>query len=149
MKETMTKSSSQDKELILAQWQTCVEMANATSQRRDTMNNIFVTLNLAIIAAVSFVWDLKSLFVLAAGVVVCVLWMLFIRNFKLLNTAKFKVINKLEKKLPTEPFKEEWDELQKTKKYMDGTNLERVLPITFVCLYIVAGIVITIIKVKQ
>ena len=36
-------------EVILAQWQTCVEMANSISQRRDMMNNIFVTLNLAIL----------------------------------------------------------------------------------------------------
>ena len=54
----------EDRELLLAQCQTCVEMANVTSQRRDSMNNIFVTLNLAIIAAVSFVWDIKSLFLL-------------------------------------------------------------------------------------
>lgn len=40
-------------EIVLAQWQTCVEMANSVSQRRDTMNNIFVTLNLAIVAAIS------------------------------------------------------------------------------------------------
>lgn len=26
-------------ELILSQWQTCVEMANSVSQRRDSMNN--------------------------------------------------------------------------------------------------------------
>lgn len=38
-----------DVKSVLAQWQTCVEMANATSQRRDTMNNIFVTLNLGIL----------------------------------------------------------------------------------------------------
>jgi len=31
-------------ELLLAQWQTCVEMANSISQRRDTMNNIFYNL---------------------------------------------------------------------------------------------------------
>lgn len=56
-------------EVIFAQWQTCVEMANSASQCRDTMNNIFVTLNLAIIAAVSITWDIKSLFILAAGIV--------------------------------------------------------------------------------
>lgn len=39
-------------DVILAQWQTCVEMANSVSQRRDTMNNIFVTLNLAEINAI-------------------------------------------------------------------------------------------------
>ena len=33
-----------NEDLILAQWQTCVEMANSVSQRRDTMNNVFITL---------------------------------------------------------------------------------------------------------
>ena len=141
------KNKSQDnKEIILAQWQTCVEMANATSQRRDSMNNIFVTLNLAIIAAVSFVWDFKSLFLLAAGVVVCSIWLLFIRNFKLLNTAKFIIIDSLERQLPAAPFREEWKKLQETKKYHDGTKLERVLPMTFIVLYIISAIVITKIR---
>ena len=40
-------------EIILAQWQTCVEMANSVSQRRDTTNNVFITINLAIVAAFS------------------------------------------------------------------------------------------------
>lgn len=140
------EKSSENKEIILAQWQTCVEMANATSQRRDSMNNIFVTLNLAIIAAVTFVWDIKSLFVLVAGVVVCSLWLAFIRNFKLLNTAKFNVINTIEKQLPAKPFSDEWEKLQKTKKYRDGTKLEIILPWMFIFLYVVAAFVITIIK---
>ena len=38
-----------DKQLALAQWQTCVEMANAVSQRRDATNNLFVTLHLAVV----------------------------------------------------------------------------------------------------
>ena len=38
-----------DREIILAQWQTCVEMANSVSQRGDTMNNIFIKLNLALV----------------------------------------------------------------------------------------------------
>lgn len=144
---TNKEKSSENKEILLAQWQTCVEMANATSQRRDAMNNIFVTLNLAIIAAVTFVWDIKSLFVLAAGVIVCSLWLIFIRNFKLLNTAKFDVINTMEKDLPAKPFSDEWDKLQKTKKYRDGTKLEIVLPWTFIFLYVIAAIIIVIIRI--
>lgn len=54
------ENNKSPKELLLAQWQTCVEMADSISQRRDKMNNIFVTLNLAIVAAVSIVWDIKS-----------------------------------------------------------------------------------------
>ena len=132
------KNTDDKTEIILAQWQTCVEMANSVSQRRDTMNNIFVTLNLAIIAAVSITWDLKSLFILAAGIVVCIIWILFIRNYKLLNTEKFNVINDIEKKLPVKPFNDEWIKLKRNKKYRDSTKLENTLPIIFIVLYVIA-----------
>ncbi len=141
----MDNNESKD-ELLLEQWQTCVEMANSISQRRDTMNNIFVTLNLAIMATVSIVWDIKSILILVAGIVVCVLWLLFIRNYKQLNSVKFDVTNGIEKKLPVQPFCEEWDKLQSNKKYMDGTKLEKWLPIMFIALYIVTAIIIVAIK---
>ena len=141
----MGKNESKD-ELLLVQWQTCVEMANSISQRRDTMNNIFVTLNLAIMAAVSIVWDIKSILILVAGIMVCVLWLLFIRNYKQLNSAKFDIINVIEKHLPAQPFCEEWEKLQSNPKYMDGTKLEKWLPIMFIVLYIVTAIIIAAIK---
>lgn len=140
------ENTTEDKELLLNQWQTCVDMANSVSQRRDNMNNIFITLNLAIMAAVSITWDIKSLFILIAGITICILWMLNIRNYKLLNTAKFNVINSIEEKLPLAPFKDEWQFLKNSKKYMDSTTLERILPITFIILYIVAVIAIIVIK---
>lgn len=140
------ENTTEDKELLLNQWQTCVDMANSVSQRRDNMNNIFITLNLAIMAAVSITWDIKSLFILIAGITICILWMLNIRNYKLLNTAKFNVINSIEEKLPLAPFKDEWQFLKNSKKYMDSTTLERILPITFIILYIAAVIAIIVIK---
>lgn len=140
------ENTTEDKELLLNQWQTCVDMANSVSQRRDNMNNIFITLNLAIMAAVSITWDIKSLFILMAGITICTLWMLNIRNYKLLNTAKFNVINSIEEKLPSAPFKDEWQFLKNSKKYMDSTTLERILPITFIILYIAAVIAIIVIK---
>ena len=75
----------EQQETLLAQWQTCVEMANAVSERRDNMNNLFVTLNLAILAAISFIWDAKTIVLLVAGITVCIVWILFIRNFRELN----------------------------------------------------------------
>ncbi len=131
-------------EIVLVQWQTCVEMANSVSQRRDTMNNIFVTLNLAIIATVSFTWDMKSIFVLFAGIVVSVIWVLFIKNYKLLNKEKFSVINSIENKLPVKPFNEEWEKLKNNKKYKDATKLEKTLPIMFITIYVMAIIAIAI-----
>ena len=130
------KTTDDKTEIVLAQWQTCVEMANSVSQRRDTMNSIFVTLNLAIVAAISINWDVKSLFILVAGIVVSVIWLLFIRNYKLLNTEKFNVINDIEKKLPVKPFNDEWKRLEKNKKYQDGIQIllfRQLEVISFIC----------------
>ena len=130
-----TNHDSNKSEIILAQWQTCVEMANSVSQRRDSMNNIFITLNLAIIATISISWNIKSIFLLLSGIAFCSVWLSFINNYKLLNCEKFEVIDSLESQLPAHPFREEWEKLQKVKKYKDGTFLEKVLPITFICIY--------------
>lgn len=132
----LLKTTDDKTEIVLAQWQTCVEMANSVSQRRDTMNSIFVTLNLAIVAAISINWDVKSLFILVAGIVVSVIWLLFIRNYKLLNTEKFNVINDIEKKLPVKPFNDEWKRLEKNKKYQDGIQIllfRQLEVISFIC----------------
>lgn len=132
----LLKTTDDKTEIVLAQWQTCVEMANSVSQRRDTMNNIFVTLNLAIVAAISINWDVKSLFILVAGIVVSVIWLLFIRNYKLLNTEKFNVINDIEKKLLVKPFNDEWKRLEKNKKYQDGIQIllfRQLEVISFIC----------------
>ena len=125
-----------NKEIILAQWQTGVDMANSTSQRRDAMNNLFATLNIALIAATSIVWDLKSIMMAVGGVILCSVWLAFVKYFRQLNEAKFKVINDLEKKLPEQPFSDEWTILKKQKKRTEGTKLERILPIAFIILYI-------------
>ena len=130
------------KQDVLAIWQTCVEMANGVSQRRDTMNNLFVTLNIAVIAAVSWMWDIKTVFLCVAGLVICVVWLLYINNFKRLNTAKFRVIYDLEERLGVTPFKDEWDILKKTKRYLEGTKLERILPIAFALGYAVVFVIL-------
>lgn len=127
---------------VLAIWQTCVEMANGVSQRRDTMNNLFVTLNIAVIAAVSWMWDVKTVFLCVAGLVICVVWLLYINNFKRLNAANFRVIYDLEERLGVTPFKDEWDILKKTKRYLEGTKLERILPIAFALGYAVVFVIL-------
>lgn len=139
MTESQTATKKQD---VLVIWQTCVEMANGVSQRRDTMNNLFVTLNIAVIAAVSWMWDVKTVFLCVAGLVICVVWLLYINNFKRLNTAKFQVIYDLEERLGVTPFKDEWDILKKTKRYLEGTKLERILPIAFALGYAVVFVIL-------
>lgn len=138
-----------NKEIILAQWQTCVDMANSTSQRRDAMNNLFATLNIALIAATSIVWDLKSIMMAVGGVILCSVWLAFVKYFRQLNEAKFKVINDLEKKLPEQPFSDEWTILKKQKKRTEGTKLERILPIAFIILYIAIVATMIISKIME
>lgn len=129
-------------DVVLAQWQTCVEMANCISERRDNMNNIFITLNLGIITAISFTWSKKTLLLTISGIVVCAIWLIFIRNFKLLNSAKFQVINNIENLLPVKPFNDEWKLLKSNKKYSDGTKLEKLFPLFFIVLYIIVIIIV-------
>lgn len=135
----MSNNESKD-EIILAQWQTCVEMANSVSQRRDTVNNIFITLNTAIMGTFAVLSGMKSLMILFAGVVVCFIWIKFIKYYRQLNAAKFEVINKIEEKLPCQAFKDEWAILKSNKNYSDGTKLETLFAIAFILLYIIVSL---------
>lgn len=142
----ITKNNNDNTEVLLAQWQTCVEMANSISQRRDSMNNIFVTLNLAIVAAVSFTLDIKSILLLIAGIAVCSIWIRSINNYKILNAEKFNVINAIEKNLPVAPFNDEWDKLKSNIKYKDSTKLEKTLPKMFIILYVCTMVTFVLVK---
>jgi hypothetical protein len=51
----------QYKDHLLEQWKTCVEMANCNSERRISTNNVYITVNAAIIALISFTFDYKSI----------------------------------------------------------------------------------------
>lgn len=132
----------EDRNILLSQWQTCVEMANAVSERRDSVNNLFVTLNSGIITAISFIWEEKTLPLILAGILSCVVWFLYIITLKRLNAAKFRVINNIEKLLPIAAFDDEWQDLKENKnksifnKYIECTQLEIWLPILFSIIYI-------------
>ena len=115
----MSDKQTDDKQIILAQWQTCVEMANNASQRRDTTNNFFMTLNSAILAAIfsiSSVENSSKFFMLILGIFVSLLWFFLIKNFRLLNKVKFDIIMDIEEKLPTKPFRDEYEELKRLNK---------------------------------
>ncbi len=125
-----------DQNTILVEWQTCVQMADSVSRRRDTTNQLFVTLNLALLAAFPWSHGSKSFLIIALGIILCILWWLFIRNYKRLNEAKFSVICNLEKSLPVAPFYDEWRNIQYNANYKEGTTLERFLPVIFGILYL-------------
>jgi len=134
---TSDKEAPSDKEAerILAQWKTCVEMADSVSRRRDTMNHIFISLNLALaVSGTAFSGNSQGWIILPlAGIIFCLFWSCLLCTYRQLNSAKFDVIIDIESRLPEQPFTDEWKKLN--CKYKELTNLEQILPIGFIILY--------------
>ena len=126
---------------ILEQWKTAVDMSNAISDRRTNVNNIFLSINSILLALITFQFEKKSMGYALIGCMICGIWIINLKNFKQLNSAKFKVINELEKKLPANVFDYEWELIGRGndgKRYKRMTKIEQVLPFIFILIYIVA-----------
>lgn len=127
--------------IILEQWKTCVEMANCNSEKRNNSNNIFITINVAILAVISFSIEYKSLMLSLAGMCICFLWIYTLNSYSKLSTAKYDIINEIEKQLPLSPFSYEWEKLNNKKKYIKLTTIEKIIPILFIVLYSISILV--------
>ena len=122
---------------VLEQWKTCVEMANSNTEKRTNANNIFITINSALFAVITFALDYKSILLSAIGIIVCILWLNTIKSYRKLSDVKFAIVNEIEKLLPLSPFTHEWSELQATR-YVGLTKIEKILPWLFLVLYVVS-----------
>lgn len=90
-----------------------VEMADRVSQRRQSANAFYLSINSGLVGGFSFLaqGDLPKMSAAAisvAGVAICFLWVRSILSYRTLNEAKFKVIQGLETHLPAAPFTDEW-----------------------------------------
>ena len=120
---------------VLEQWKTCVEMANSNTEKRTNSNNIFITINAALLAVVSFSLDYKSIILSIVGIAVCVVWLYSIESYKKLSSVKYHIVNEIEMQLPLKPFVHEWEKLNNEKKYLGLTKIEKILPWLFILLY--------------
>lgn len=124
--------------VVLEQWKTCVEMANSNTEKRTNSNNIFITINAALLAVVSFSLEYKSIILSVVGIAVCIVWLYSIEDYKKLSSVKYHIVNEIEKQLPLAPFFYEWKKLNSEKKYIGLTKIEKVLPWLFVVLYAIS-----------
>lgn len=123
-----------------------VEMADKISERRQSANSFFLTVNTAIVAIVSYVqlgadagmqkdfYGIVSL----AGMTLCYMWYRLIRSYKDMNTGKFKVIHQIEQNLPLAPYDAEWEALgrgEDRKLYWPFTHIEKNVPWVFFFLH--------------
>ena len=136
----------------LEQYRIYLHVFNSTSDRSHKSNEFFLGLNAAIIGILGYA-EAKSLphpniiftMIPVVGISISYSWLKIIKSYSQLNRAKFKVIHKLEEKLPAALFKAEWHVLGEGKdksKYYRFSKIEKNIPITFILLYIIILIVI-------
>ena len=140
-----------DKTILLEQYKTFVESADKISDRRINVNTFFITLNSALITVMTIFSSNTVLLILLTilGVIFSTLWFFNLKNYKQLNKCKFHIIQKIEKKLPINLYKMEWDILTKsTKKYLPVSKLEMLLSFIFIISYIIFIVYLLINKVQ-
>ena len=143
--EQNIENQKETDQLVVEQWKTCVEMANSNSEKRSNTNSIFITINTALIAILPFSLGTKGVVLSAVGIVICILWIRTINNYKKLSSVKYSIINEIEKQLPIAPFSAEWNRLKNEENYTDLTKTERVLPVVFIILFFLS-ILIPVVK---
>lgn len=126
-------------------YKTMVDSSEQLIQRRQRMNAFFITAIgalLAIAGAIAKFGPIESptitLIVMAsfgiAGLLLCNSWRNLIANYGKLNTAKFRVILKLEESLSARIYSAEWVALGKGRrpeKYQSFTSTESNVPLWF------------------
>lgn len=138
----------------LDQYRMYVASVEKISDRRESANKYFVTVNSALFVVAGFVIQYthsKRGLLLAGisilGVLICTIFWFLINSYKQLNTAKFTMLHEIESNLPIELYKREWDVLgrgEDKKKYYPFSHIERLIPIVFgvayLCIAIFVGV---------
>jgi hypothetical protein len=134
---------------VLDLYKMYVASADKISERRQTANSFFLTLNTTLVGLVgylNFSRDPKeanpTIFALVAmaGMLICYMWYSMIRSYKNMNTGKFKVINTIEKMLPIRPYEAEWVALEQGKnprRYLEFSQVEKNIPRVFFLLHLI------------
>lgn len=111
-----------------------VQMADNVSNRRQSANSFFLTVNTAIVGISGYVGSVAAEWnwiISLMGIILCFAWYRLIRSYQDLNSGKFKVIHEIEKVLPLAPYEAEWEALGRgfdPVRYLPVTRIERAVP---------------------
>ena len=129
---------------LLEQYKLYVEMADRISQRRTSANTYFLSVNSAILAFVGYLTigtDPDYMWLLAlSGCLLTLFWFNIVLSYRNLNTAKWQVVQDIEKRLPISPYDAEWDSVQRgnnPKLYRPITHIESWVPWVFFALHLI------------
>lgn len=139
---------------IIEQYKTYLEMTDRISQRRQSANSFFVTLNTVLISVIGASMSNKvhmsntlAVLIGVCGIITSYMWYRLIRSYKDLNSVKFTVIHKIEKNLPISLYDLEWELLGRGKdknKYLPFTHIEILIPWVFMLLYFLQIMIIMV-----
>jgi len=119
-------------------------MTDRISQRRDSMNSLFVAANSLLIAIMGILvkegFIEISVVIFCLAIVICCFWVILIFYYKRMNKIKFSIINKMEEHLSCNCSKYELDLLTSKKCHMPFSVIEMMLAATFIVGYIILGI---------
>ena len=133
---------------LLEQYKLYVEMADRVSQRREQSNRFYAGLLASMIALMAVLARLDisnddwAIVILCGGLFGCflsVVWLVNIRSYRVLSTAKFAVINELEESLPAQGYSKEWALLRPSDgsaKYFQLTRIEQFVPVMMFLLFL-------------
>lgn len=136
-----TETRSELPEGYLDIYKLAVEMTDRVSARRAVASSFFLTAQSALVALVGATATKDWAFALP-GLILATTWWLLLRSYRLLNGAKFKVIQEMEARLPASPFQDEWDVLKPgngkpwRERYFELGLLERLVPAVFGAIFL-------------
>jgi len=132
-------------------YKTYVEMADRIGSRREHANSFFLTLNTAVVGFVTYIVGTDKISssdpwlacIAVAGVTLSYLWYRIIKSYKGLNSAKFKVVHEIEKRLPIRPYDAEWESVgrgENPRLYLPFTHVEIFVPWVFLVMHMLVGL---------
>jgi hypothetical protein len=129
---------------LLEQYKLYVEMADRVSGRRQTTNSYFLSINSALLAFVGYITtqgpSAAYLWLVGgAGILLSMLWFQIVTSYRDLNSAKFKIIGEIERRLPLNLYAAEWNMVGRgtnPKLYRPLSHIERGVPWVFIGLHV-------------
>ena len=123
---------------LIEQYKIYLEMLEGSTKRRMDTNTFFITIN-ALMATLTSLFNKGNILAIA---LVCVtgglfswIWYVLLRNYNVVNRAKWDVVNEMEAHLQCDPFNSEYPKML-NDKYRSISVKERWLPILFAVVYV-------------
>lgn len=134
--------------VLLEQYKLYVATTSNISDRRGAAHTLLLTVNTSLVTVyglmlgkdgiISSVHGPWRWMLPLVGMLVVLTWFYLVRSYRALNSAKFKVIDEIEKRLSVRMFDLEWEYLRRGDGsiYAPLTHVEQYVPIAFGAFYL-------------